>query len=393
MLLKSNKIKNISISAFSQLMLLMSAPVISRLYSTEQVGIYASILAVGTVIGLNSALKLDISLISESSDDSNETMTVALFLGVLISIIVGGIWGWAQFTELSSTICLILLSISISLFQSVTYYLTKVDKINDLSKIRVVRSMFISIGQIGFGLYCSTFLILIISMVIGNIIPIIKQFKFEIVRLNHIVNVLKRNLSYIKYAIPQGLLNSLTMNLPIIFLSMSGEFVLAGYYLMAERLLRTPVNFINTSIRQIFLNDLSKSTNKYKCYLSWLIPLVLLSFVFYIFMYNFSTDIIVFILGPQWRMSAEIVMVLLPWITLSMIQVPATGVLIYLRKMKMYSFVELIDFIIKAFLLFVFIDTDDFLSGLGIYSLVGLVTYVIIILISSIVVNEYASNK
>ncbi|QFI40135.1 oligosaccharide flippase family protein [Moritella marina ATCC 15381] len=393
MLLKLNKIKNISISAFSQLMLLMSAPVISRLYSTEQVGIYASILAVGTVIGLNSSLKLDIALISESSDDSHETMAVALFLGVIISIIVGSIWGLTQFSELSSVICLILLSISISLFQNVTYYLTRLDKINYLSKVRVVRSMFISVGQIGFGLYFTTFIILIMSMVIGNVIPIIKQLKFEIVRLDNIVNVLKRNLSYIKYAIPQGLLNSLTMNLPIIFLSISGEFVLAGYYLMAERLLRTPVNFINTSIRQIFLSDFSKSINKFKCYLSWLIPLILLSLLFYLFMYKFSTDIIVFILGSQWRMSAEIVMVLLPWITLSMIQVPATGVLIYLRKMKIYSFVELVDFIIKASLLFFFIDPDDFLSGLGIYSLVGLITYVVIILMSSIIVNKHVSNK
>ncbi|WP_219577051.1 hypothetical protein, partial [Vibrio parahaemolyticus] len=51
-------------SLLGQLFLVLSVPIVTRLYLPETVGIYGEILAIATIIGINSALKLDVSLVS-----------------------------------------------------------------------------------------------------------------------------------------------------------------------------------------------------------------------------------------------------------------------------------------------------------------------------------------
>lgn len=382
--------KSILYSLLGQLFLVLSIPIVTRLYLPETVGLYGEILAIATIIGINSALKLDISLVSTSTKLKNKhVFSGGLVIAFFVSSFASLIYGILKFDDIESVLLLLLLSFSISFNQLVIYFETSTSNIGFISKARLKRGFIAALLQSFGGLISASLTVLVLSLAFSNFISLRGRLKYSIkmayisFRKPYLIKkVLRDKLPFCKFSLPQGVLNSISTNMPIIFLGSVEEYKLLGLYVIAERFIRSPVNFINIAIRQIFIAEYRKDDNKLNCYLRWLFPLVLICVILTFLIHNYSALVVDILLGSDWLEVSSIISILLPWLVLSIIQVPASGTFIVTNKIKQYAQIEMIDFLLKVLALLVGLLKNDVMMSLKLFVIVGSMTYVITVVIS-----------
>ncbi|EID0038154.1 hypothetical protein CGI03_02900 [Vibrio parahaemolyticus] len=392
--------KSILYSLLGQLFLVLSVPIVTRLYLPETVGIYGEILAIATIIGINSALKLDVSLVSTPTKlKSKHVLSASVVISAVISFLASVLYGTFKFYNLELVILLIILSFSISINQLLIYYETSHSNIDFISKVRLKRGFIAAFLQSSLGGVSPSLYALVLSLAFSNFISLSGKLKYTLKVVlvsyrnpNLIKKVLIDKLQFCKYSLPQGLLNSISTNLPIIYLGYLGEYRLLGLYVVAERFIRSPVNFVNIAIRQIFIAEYRSSENKVHCYLKWLMPLVLICLTLGLLIHAYSGAVIDIILGDDWSEVSDLIIVLLPWLILSIIQVPASGTFIVNNKIKQYAKIEFIDFLLKCFVLVFGALKNDVMLSLKLFVLVGSTTYIITVAIS-LFMNLNKRNK
>lgn len=373
-----------------QFFLVLSIPIVTRIFLPETVGFYGEILAIATVIGVNSALKLDVSLVSKPTKLKNKhVLSASLIISIVVSCFISLFYGSLKFQNLEAVLLLLLLSLSISINQLIIYFETAKSNIDFISKARLKRGFIAAFLQSFGGLISASLSVLVLSLVFSNFISLRGRLKY-ILKMACIIfrkpilvrNVIRDKFSFCKFSLPQGILNSISTNMPIIYLGSLGEYKILGLYVIAERFIRSPVNFINIAIRQIFIAEFIKSEDKFNCYLRWLVPLVLIGIILAAFIERYSRVIIDVVLGSDWSEASNIVIILLPWLILSIIQVPASGTFIVTDKVKQYAQIEIIDFSLKTLALVVGMFKNDVMMSLKLFVVVGSLTYIVTVVIS-----------
>ncbi|UQA49533.1 oligosaccharide flippase family protein [Vibrio sp. ED002] len=392
--------KSILYSLLGQLFLVLSVPIVTRFYLPETVGIYGEILAIATIIGINSALKLDVSLVSTPTKlKSKHILSVSVVISAVVSFLASTIYGAFKFNNLEFMGLLIILSFSISINQLLIYYETSRSNIDFISKVRLKRGFIAAFLQSSLGGISPSLYALVLSLAFSNFISLSGRLKHTlkvvVVSCRNprlIKSVLIDKLPFCKYSLPQGLLNSISTNMPIIYLGYLGEYKLLGLYVVAERFIRSPVNFVNIAIRQIFIAEYRSSENKLYCYLKWFIPLVLMCLTLGLLIYTYSGIAIDIILGNNWSEVSDLIIVLLPWLILSIIQVPASGTFIVNNKIKQYALIEMSDFILKCVVLYFGLLKNDVMLSLHLFVFVGSMTYIVTVAMS-LILNFNKRNK
>ena len=380
-----SRTKSILYSLLGQLFLVLSIPVITRLYSPETVGAYGELLAVATIIGINSALKLDVSLVSTPTKlKSKHILSASLIITTVVCFLASIIYGSLKLNSIYSISLLFFLSFSISVNQLMIYFETARSNIQFISRARLKRGFFAASFQSCGGAISSSLSTLVLSLAFSNFLSLQNRigyvFRMYCIGFKNrflINKVVKDKFDFCKFSLPQGLLNSISTNMPIIYFGLVGEYHLLGLYVVAERFIRSPVNFINVAIRQIFIADYRKSDSKINCYFMWLIPLIMICVILSFLIYNYSGDVINVILGNEWSQVTDIILILLPWLILSVIQVPASGTFIVNNKIKLYAKIEVIDFVFKLLALFIGFLNNDVRLSLCLFVIVGCSTYIV----------------
>ncbi len=399
--LVSNTFTLLTGAAFSQIVMILFAPVLSRIYTPGEFGIFGFYLAF-TSIGANIAtFKYELALVLPKSDkQAANLLLIPIAISILIFLLSTSIlfyfaknFNTNNFVIYNLILIGILVSAIFNIFQS---WNTRYKYYKNLALSRMIRSS----STVGFQFF-SKFLGfplngLILGQIIGCVLGIsslisntLKKRKIKFIQFSRkliFLNIVKYK-DFARYQSPSMLMNTMSQYTPLLMLPILFSNEIAGFYAITMRVMILPANMLNQAIRSTYyqkatelynsknsITDLFLSTLKFLARL-YLIPAVIIAL--------FGPSIFSIVFGKNWEISGRYAQLLVFYFFFGSINVPAvmSSYILGLQKLNLiYEILLLIFRFLSIYLGYLLFD-NSFIS-IFLFSMVGAVfnfIYIIII--------------
>jgi O-antigen/teichoic acid export membrane protein len=218
-------------------------------------------------------------------------------------------------------------------------------------------------------------------------------FTWGRISMDKLKYAMKRYAEFPKYSTIPTLLNVLSLLLPVFIINRIYSDQETGYFDLTRQILLVPMALIASSLSQVLFQRISEKKNNGQTMAGeiHLITLVLfiLSFAGAFILWIWGTPLFVLFFGPQWRISGEIVKVVMIGFAFKFIVATLSVVLIGLEKIKWLSVWQILYFI--AILSLAFAPRMPFYRFCILYAAIESVSYIIQYLMIIYVLRNYES--
>lgn len=395
-------LKNIAIVSsghlLSQFIITLSAPVLSRLYDPAMFGDFGLFTSIIAFLSVFLSFKYESAiLLPEEKKDAVDLFVLSLFLIITLTVItfVLVILCGSFFSTFFGVPNLekYLLLLPITLFFQGCYRLCQVwcTRQKYFYLLSVVHFT-LSLVAVGFkiigGLITASSYILILSILISHVVglswivlAIIKSEDSNVIRPINMENIIRLAKVYSKfpiYALPQNVVSSLYVQLPVLlFASMFGATVV-GYYWFAFRLLQLPQIVFGESVKKVFYQEISnafhRSEDMYLKYCKAVLILASIGLIPTAVISAYGSQLFSFIFGQDWLVAGQYSQWLALWLYISLINRPAVAMTYVFDIQDKYLLLEIITLLIKTIMIVVFGSLYGPLYAVATYSIVGVLS-------------------
>lgn len=391
-------------SGIAQVILIITTPIITRLYSPTEFGEFTIFLNIAMILIPIINARYDLLIVNTKNDRSANILSQISFLIslliLLILIPIFAISAWLYPNFILDFIFIIIMLFLVSLTNIFTNYLNKERKYKVLSLINVFRAGSMALLQIIFGLLALGSLGLIIGFSLSYIAGITlgyKTFKkhFNIVRDKEETKALfLENKNQLVYSTPSILLNSLSFSVVVFFIGILYTNTEVGIYGMAIRVLGIPVTIISLGLSKIFMQQANDYYIEYGNFRNLLLKfssiLVIVSIILYVPLYLFSEELVNILLGHSWVDAITVIKIVIPLFVIRLIVSTVSLSVIVLQKQQLELILQAL-FLIGTTATFVISKMLNltFLNFVSINTVVLIVSYMIFF----IALYYFAKNK
>ncbi|HCZ8380802.1 TPA: type 8 capsular polysaccharide synthesis protein Cap8K [Staphylococcus aureus] len=391
-------------SGIAQVILIITTPIITRLYSPAEFGEFTIFSNIAMILIPIINARYDLLIVNAKNDRSANILSQISFLIslliLLILIPILAISAWLYPNFILDFIFIIIMLFLVSLTNIFTNYLNKERKYKVLSLINVFRAGSMALLQIIFGLLSLGSLGLIIGFSLSYITGITlgyKTFKkhFNIVRNKEETKALfLENKNQLVYSTPSILLNSLSFSVAVFFIGILYTNTEVGIYGMAIRVLGIPVTIISLGLSKIFMqqaNDYYIERGNFRnLLLKFSSTLVIVSIILYVPLYLFSEELVNILLGHSWVDAITVIKIVIPLFVIRLIVSTVSLSVIVLQKQQLELILQAL-FLIGTTVTFVISKMLNltFLNFVSINTAVLIVSYMIFF----IALYYFAKNK
>ncbi|HCY1653294.1 TPA: type 8 capsular polysaccharide synthesis protein Cap8K [Staphylococcus aureus] len=391
-------------SGIAQVILIITTPIITRLYSPAEFGEFTIFSNIAMILIPIINARYDLLIVNAKNDRSANILSQISFLIslliLLILIPILAISAWLYPNFILDFIFIIIMLFLVSLTNIFTNYLNKERKYKVLSLINVFRAGSMALLQIIFGLLSLGSLGLIIGFSLSYITGITlgyKTFKkhFNIVRNKEETKALfLENKNQLVYSTPSILLNSLSFSVVVFFIGILYTNTEVGIYGMAIRVLGIPVTIISLGLSKIFMqqaNDYYIERGNFRnLLLKFSSTLVIVSIILYVPVYLFSEELVNILLGHSWVDAITVIKIVIPLFVIRLIVSTVSLSVIVLQKQQLELILQAL-FLIGTTVTFVISKMLNltFLNFVSINTAVLIVSYMIFF----IALYYFAKNK
>lgn len=391
-------------SGIAQVILIITTPIITRLYSPTEFGEFTIFSNIAMILIPIINARYDLLIVNTKNDRSANILSQISFLIslliLLILIPIFAISAWLYPNFILDFIFIIIMLFLVSLTNIFTNYLNKERKYKVLSLINVFRAGSMALLQIIFGLLALGSLGLIIGFSLSYIAGITlgyKTFKkhFNIVRDKEETKALfLENKNQLVYSTPSILLNSLSFSVVVFFIGILYTNTEVGIYGMAIRVLGIPVTIISLGLSKIFMQQANGYYIEYGNFRNLLLKfssiLVIVSIILYVPLYLFSEELVNILLGHSWVDAITVIKIVIPLFVIRLIVSTVSLSVIVLQKQQLELILQAL-FLIGTTATFVISKMLNltFLNFVSINTVVLIVSYMIFF----IALYYFAKNK
>lgn len=344
-------------SGGGQLVLLLTTPLITRIYDPINFGIltlYAAVLSVLSIL-INGRYELSIML-PEHDDDSKSLVSLSIFICVCLTsmmalVILVVFYSGAEFGS-DWYFFLIPAVLLTGIFQVSSVWNNRRQNYQRIAKANVTQTASTAISQIILGLSGAQLYGLILGALIGLFSGVLVYLKSKVLKLGSIskeisVKSLIRNAKEYKefpcYSLFGAFINNLALQSPVFFIGVMFQPAFTGQYGLASRIVFIPVVLISTAVFQVIFKKISVLFNEdfreLRNYLSGkFLLLVGISFPFCVIFQFWSKEIFQTIFGAEWAMAGEFAKYL-TWVAFIKFSItPLTGVFLLKGNVKIGTY-------------------------------------------------------
>ena len=337
--IKSEYIKNVAIvfsgSIAAQIISILLSPILTRLYTPEDFGVYAFVMSIGICIAAIAASQYNHGIMLEKEIHNAKqvvivsiivTSLIALFTLIALFIAIFGFHISSLENIKSACVLLPCYVFFTGVNNSFTYWNNRNKQYKVLSKGRVISASITITSQIAlaFVFQVKPFLLLV-GFVLGQLCSffylflstpdlykgLFKRFSFFEVKFFGIKY--KRFLMYTSFA---DLLNIFLMQLPVFILTRLVGAIQTGYFSLSNKVLAMPINFISSSVGEVFkqraVDEYTRNGMCSKIFFQTFTGLFLLSIFPFIILFVFAPDIFAFVFGEAWREAGVFTRIMTP---------------------------------------------------------------------------------
>jgi O-antigen/teichoic acid export membrane protein len=383
-------------STFSQVITLATYPILTRVFSVEEFGIFTNFFGLMVVFSVIQSLKLQHAIVIEKNElNTFYLLIICLILPIINSVLLYLLFqfdiSFFQFINETNLLFPIILSGLLMVFYDVGYnFLAKYGLFKNLVFIKIMQNSSIVIFQLLYGFSLNdnneipfnngliagfifgqvfSLLLLMFILIKYSLSKIKSKLQFN---LMNYVQIIFNHKKFIYYSMPAEFINSLSYYLVIYFITINFGVFYAGLYGLSQRVIMGPLNLISLSLLDIFKNYASEeliqsnSINKsYKLMLKILFILSIFCFIVILILKDYFGLIFGLIFGEEWKDVGKIVLILTPFYLTKFISNPLSYTFFLVKKQE-------IDLFWQAGLLlivyFVFFASDNFYNALTIFS-------------------------
>lgn len=334
------------------------SPILTRMYTPEDFGIFALYFSVANIIASVSTGRYEMAVMLPDDDRdalnlvilsviislfiSCISLLLVIFLGSRISILLG---------NPAIRMCLYLIPFMVFLsgtFQGLNYWNIRKKKYKRMASNRVIQSGTTGTLNAGFGFVSPGGFALAIGGIIGQCasvvnltISLIKEDHnyFSNISKHNIINNAKRYIDFPRFDVPAVFLNLSAQQLTHIFFNTFFNATIAGYYYLTQRIMGMPMTLIANSILDVFKEEASrayrKDGNAKYVFIKTFKKLFIISIPIAIFLYIFIEKIFVIVFGVQWQIAGEFARILVPMFFIRFIASPLSFMLYISEKQKL----------------------------------------------------------
>jgi lipopolysaccharide exporter len=355
---------------------LIATPILTRLYSPAEFGIFSLFAAVVAIIGVAATARFELAIMLPEDDHDavniiflSLSIAIALSLITLIPIIFFNhqIANVFHHPELAPYLFWIPPAIFLTgCFQVFTYWTSRKRKYKLLSAGNVTQgvsycSSAVALGFASFGaeglIFSSVLSQFLSSAAIG--IPSYFEIKSSLKEINQ--SRIKKNYSQHKnfalYNTPHALLDSFQNNGIIFIITYYFSSAIIGLYAFTFRVLKAPVNLFGSAMYQVFYQRVTKEfhsgENLQKLITDMYKRLALIGFPFFFTLFFFTPQIFSMVFGSKWYDAGVIGQILIPWIFLNFLASPVSCITLVVGKQKAAFLITIVDFSLRLIALFV----------------------------------------
>lgn len=344
----------------AQLINILISPMLTRIYSPEEYGIYGSYIALISLLLVFVTGRYEFSINTAENDTEAKTIFViirrlAVFISGLFLIIFfffgNLIKQYAVFQFPDNILLLVPITLLLmGILLSSTYALNRYKNFNSLSKSKVLQSTgnassSLTLGYLNFG---------VIGLVLGNIIGLIVSNLYQSVIISrkkefrkkhkNILKTMKKYKEYPLYNMPSAFFDSLSMQGPILILLHFFTESVVGFYSLTTRIVGLPLTLISTSVSQVFLSQISELKRENKSYKKIVIKvaryLAIIGIVPVVILGVFGPRMFSFIFGSEWYVAGEYAQLLIIGYYFKFVVSPLSVIFFINKRVKILSVIQ-----------------------------------------------------
>jgi O-antigen/teichoic acid export membrane protein len=398
-----NVITLMSGTVLAQGLVIICTPLLTRIYTPEDFGVLTIFMAVISVLSVASCGRYELGIVLPEEDGAAANLLVlsiaiTLLTTALIILVIILIY-WLPISliiNIKKTCISWIWYIPVSLlvtgiYQALNYWATRKKKFGRLAVRQVTQSITMILVQIAIGmLFIADGEKLIIGYITGQtaatvlmLIQTIKEdgsFVFKSYNYKIVNNVAYEYKKFPLYTVGASLLNALSPQLPIFFLS-AVSLSATGYFGLATRIVGLPMSLIGSSVAQVFFADASEElnlqgncTNIFRITVKRLFQIGVI-FSVLVFGLSFFMDSI---FGSQWGEAGVVLAILIPMFFIRFLSSPVSTIY-YIKQRQDWDLYITLIFIIVPIIAFTLSDLQGwtYYIAIAIYSLLMALAYTV----------------
>lgn len=321
-------------TVIAQLLPMLASPILTRLYSPEQFGLFAIFMAFVSSLTQASMGHYEVAMMTpKHSQTAKELFIIALYfsLGFAGITFVGiaffhqSILTLLNAQELSNWIYIVpLMVLAIGLSQLAAYYANRSGNYSYMSHAALLQGVTIVSISLLLGALKIGFSGLVIAYVCGALVSFAYlwwRHRMELLALDfnvskNKVKLAKRYKDYPLFSGSMSIFDGLSLALPTFFLASGYPEAVVGYFALVIRILYSPLTFLSISVGQVNLKkmvDLIHLEHNILPYLHKVtLVLILVAGIPSLLLIFFAPEIFSFIFGKNWLVAGEYAQILAP---------------------------------------------------------------------------------
>lgn len=339
---------------------LVTMPIVARLFTPDDFGVVALFLSIVGIISNIAALRYEGALVLPKEDEEALTLMafayrvlLTFFIAMLLFLVLYswtgaslqalellGAWKWLLPVG-------VLLTTSLHIQES---WLTRKQRFRVVAVSLVAGNGVTGGTRIASGLIAGSS---VFGLIGGNLVGISCRLliqssssidglraTFRRISWQKLRRVARRYADFPKLNAPAAIVSSLGQDLPVLLMGVMFTPAVAGFYAMANRLSRVPIEIVANSMRKVFLQKAAEIKNRgrslRKAFLLTTGGLALLGLLPVICIWFFGQPLLTWLLGARWFEAGRYLEIMAPWLFMAWLIAPTNSIFIVLRKQRSF---------------------------------------------------------
>ena len=335
-------------TAIAQVIPIAISPILTRIYTPEEFGIYAIFVSIILIFSVISNGRYELAVVlPEKDEDAINVFALGLIINVslflLLSLIVFFFTDFIisklgsedlRFWLYFAPFCIFI----VGLFNLLKYFNIRKKYYKDISKATVIKSIALSVVQLSLGFLKVGVGGLINGYLFSQLFANLKLAKnivsdkvlLSYIDRTRIKSIGVRYKKFPMFSVWAIFANSFSYNYLNILISAFYSIGTLGFYSLSARVLGAPSGLISKSIGQVFFQaaTVEKNTvgNAKKTFDSTFKKLVIIAVPFFSVLYFVVVDLFEFVFGSDWKVAGEYSKVLIPLFFIQFIVAPLSTI-------------------------------------------------------------------
>lgn len=361
----------VSGTVLAQLVVLVTLPILTRLYTPDDFAVLAVYMAIVAIFSSAASLGFDMAIpLPESNDDAMHLLGMALICSVGVSALVALVLCFNDFLWIDSAVLVRLQAhiwvlplgiFCVAAFGAIQFYAVRQKAFLELSKARFWQSVVgVSVqGAVALAGWVPG--ALLIGQLVGSssgALFLLRDILFagrgqqwQVLSLSRIRALAREYRRFPQYTTFESLANNLGIQLPIILIAILVAGVEAGFLMLAMRVMQAPIGMVGGAVGQVYLSRVSeqqKDGDLSSFTLTVLLGLARVGVGPIVFIGVISPGLFELLFGAGWFRAGELVMWMTPWFVLQYLASPISMVMHVQQQQRMMLLLTCFGLIVRV---------------------------------------------